>query len=104
MITVTEEAKEILRGYWYPEGTALRLDSVNRHQPDVEIHVRLGAGPPQGDDQIVKHEGEDLLRIASHVSEELNGGTIGLVETLEGTAVSVKPPPLPPNTPLMDGW
>ena len=104
MITVTEEAKEVLRGYECPEGTVLRLDSVvdGHHQHDG-FRVRMGAGPPQGDDQVVEHGGENLLCIARHVSEELNGGTVYVVETLEGPAVGVKPPPPPGAPPLTDG-
>ena len=103
MITVTEEAKEVLRGYECPEGTVLRLDSVNGHHQDDGFQVRMGAGRPQGDDQIVEHGGEELLRIARRVSEELNGGTVDLVETLEGPAVGLKPPPPPGAPPLTDG-
>ena len=103
MITVTKEAKEILRDYQCPEGTVLRLDSVNRHRQHDGFCVRLGAGLAKGDDQIVEHEGQPLLRIARHVSEELNGGTMDRVETLEGPAVGMRPPPPPDAPPLTDG-
>jgi len=65
---------------------------VNGHQPD-ELQVRLGAGRPKDNDQIIEHGGKDLLRIARSVSEELNGSTIDLVETLEGPALGIKPAP-----------
>ena len=65
---------------------------MNGHQPD-ELQVRLGAGRPKGNDQIIEHGGKDLLRIARSVSEELNGSTIDLVETLEGPALGIKPAP-----------
>ena len=103
MITVTEEAKEVLRGYECPEGTVLRLDSVNGHHQHDTFQVRIGAGWPQADDQLVEHEGKELLRIAGHVSEQLNGGTVDLVETLDGPAVGIKPPPPPGAPPLTDG-
>jgi hypothetical protein len=103
LITVTKEAKEILRDYQCPDGTVLRLDSVNRHRQHDEFCVRLGAGRAKDDDQIVEHEGRPLLRIARHVSEELNGGTMDRVETLEGLAVGIKPPPPPGAPPLTDG-
>ena len=102
MITVTKEAKDILRDYQCPEGTVLRLDSVNRHRQHDGFCVRLGAGRAKGDDQIVAHEGRPLLRIARHVSEELNGGTMDRVETLEGPAVGMRPPPPPGAPPLTD--
>lgn len=91
MITVTEEAKEALQDFERPEGTVLRLDPVEVDRPD-EFRVRLGAGEPRGDDQVVERDGEDLLRIARPVSEELNGSQIDLVETLEGPALGIKSP------------
>jgi hypothetical protein len=103
LITVTEEAKEILGGYEFPQGTVVRLDFVNGHQRQDQFCVRIGAGLPEDDDQIVEHRGEDLLRIARHVSEELNGSTVDRVETLDGPAVGLKSPPLPGNLPLTDG-
>ena len=39
MITVTDEAKEILEGYEFPEGTVLRLDSVSGHHRHDEFCV-----------------------------------------------------------------
>ena len=103
MITVTEEAKKILRGYECPEGTVLRLDSVDGNHRHDEFCVRIGTGLPQDDDQIVEHRGKYLLRIARHVSEELNGSTVDRVETLDGPAVGLKPPPLRGAPPLTDG-
>ena len=103
VITVTEEAKEILGGYDCPEGTVLRLDSVDGHNQHDGFHVRIGAGRIQVDDQIVEHEGKTLLCIARRVSEENNGGTVDLVETLEGPAVGMKPPPPLGAPQLTDG-
>ena len=103
MITVTEEAKEILQSYECPEGTVLRLDPVDGHHQHDGFHVRIGAGRAQVDDQIVEHEGKNLLCIARRVSEENNGGTVDVVETLEGPAVGMKPPPPPGAPPLTDG-
>ena len=103
MITVTEEAKEILRDYECPQGTVLRLDAVNGHHRPDEFCVRVGAGLPQHDDQIVEHRGKDLLRIARDVSEEFNGSTVERVETLDGPAVGLKPPPLAGHPLLTNG-
>lgn len=100
MITVTEEAREVLRDVERPEGTVLRLDPVNGHRPG-EIRVRLAVGAARIDDQVVEHEGDILLRISRSLSQELNGGFVDLVETLEGPAIGLKPPPEP--RPLPDG-
>jgi iron-sulfur cluster assembly protein len=101
MITVTEEAMELFRSIDNPDGTILRLDPVATDQVNDETQIRLGIGEPKSDDQVVQHEGEDLLRIARPVSEALNGSTIDLVETLEGPALGIKPPE--DNLPLTDG-
>lgn len=97
---MTEEAKEYIRCVERPQGTVLRLDPVNQQVPG-ETRVRLATGKPKGDDQVVEHEGEILLRIARPLSEELNGSSIDLVDTLEGPTVGIKPPPTP--GPLPDG-
>lgn len=101
MITVTEEAMELVRSIDNPDGTILRLDPVATDQVKDETQIRLGIGEPKSDDQVVQHDGEDLLRIARPVSEALNGSTIDLVETLEGPALGIKPPE--DNLPLTDG-
>lgn len=101
MITVTEEARELFQAIESPDGTILRLDAVATAQVNGETQIRLGIGEPKSDDQIVQHEGEDLLRIARPISEALNGSTIDLVETLEGPALGIKPPE--ENLPLTDG-
>jgi hypothetical protein len=102
LITVTEHAREVLRGYERPEGTALRLDRANGHGPDGLL-ARLGFGLPKGDDQVVvDREGEELLRIDRAVSEELNGSEIGVVSTLEGPSLDIREPtgtwPLPDDS------
>ncbi|HEY6750066.1 MAG TPA: hypothetical protein VI027_01925 [Rubrobacteraceae bacterium] len=84
MITVTEEARELFQEIDNLNGTVLRLDPVTTEELTGETQVRLGVGEPKDDDQVVQHEGEDLLCIARPVSEIFNGSTIDLVETLEG--------------------
>jgi hypothetical protein len=92
LITVTEHAKEVLRGYERPNGTALRLDPTNGDRPGTLL-ARLGFGSPKGDDQVVVDpEGEELLRIDRSVSEELNGSEIEVVSTLEGPSLDIKEP------------
>jgi hypothetical protein len=94
LITVTEHAREVLRGYEPPNGTALRLDPANNgHRPDGVL-ARLGFGKRRVDDQVVvDREGEELLRIDRSVSEELNGSEICVVTTLEGPSLDIKEPP-----------
>jgi Fe-S cluster assembly iron-binding protein IscA len=92
LITVTEHAREVLRGYQPPDGTALRLEPTNGHGLDG-VPVRLGFGEPKRDDQVVAdREGEELLRIDRSVSEELNGSEIDVVSTLEGPSLDIKEP------------
>jgi Fe-S cluster assembly iron-binding protein IscA len=92
LITVTEHAREVLRGYQRPDGTALRLEPTNGHGLEG-LPVRLGFGEPKRDDQVVAdREGEELLRIDRSVSEELNGSEIDVVSTLEGPSLDIKEP------------
>ena len=102
MITVTEHAREVLKSYECPEGTALRLDPANGHGSNGPL-ARLGFGFPKGDDQVVvDREGEELLRIDRAVSEELNGSEIAVVSTLEGPSLDIREPtgswPLPDDS------
>ena len=91
MISVTEEAKELFQGVERPEGTVLRLDPVT-DQASGETQIGLGAGEQQEDDQVVEHEGEDILYIAAPVSEALDGSTLDRVETPEGPGIGIAPP------------
>jgi iron-sulfur cluster assembly protein len=89
LITVTEEAKELFQNVEYPEGSVLRLDLVKEDQ------IGLAYGEPKEDDQVVEHEGENLLHIAGIVSQALDGSTIDKVETEEGTGFTITPPDNP---------
>ncbi|CAA9508264.1 MAG: hypothetical protein AVDCRST_MAG05-2869 [uncultured Rubrobacteraceae bacterium] len=91
MITVTEEAKELFTTVEHPEGTILRLDPVT-DESTGETQIGLSAGEPQGDDQVVEHDGVSLLHIAGPVSEALDGSTLNLVETPEGPALGLTTP------------
>ena len=102
MITVTEDARDLFREVDSPDGTVLRLDPVTAEGVTAETQVRLGIGEPKNDDQVVQHEGEDLLRIARPLSEALNGSAIDLVETLKGPALAIKPPDN--RLPMSDGY
>lgn len=99
MITVTEEAKRLFQNVEHPEGTVLRLDPVT-DQSTGQTQVGISAGEPRGDDQVVQHDGEDLLHIDASVSETLDGSVLNLVETPEGTGIGLTPPE---DGPLTDG-
>jgi iron-sulfur cluster assembly protein len=102
VITVTEDARDLFREVDNPDGTVLRLDPVTAEGVTAETQVRLGIGEPKNNDQVVQHEGEDLLRIARSLSEALNGSAIDLVETLKGPALAIKPPDN--RLPVSDGY
>ena len=91
MITVTDEAKELFTTVEHPEGTILRLDPVT-DESTGETQIGLSAGEPQGDDQVIEHDGVSLLHIADPVSEAFDGSTLNLVETPEGPAIGLTTP------------
>jgi len=92
LITITDHAREVLRGYEHPDGTALRLDPANGQEPGGLV-ARLAYGEPRTNDQVVVDDaGEELLRIDRSVSEELNGGEIEVVSTLEGPSLDIREP------------
>ena len=96
MITVTEEARELFTTVERPEGTILRLDPVT-DESTGETQIGLSAGEPQGDDQVIEHEGESLLHIAAPVSEALDGSTLNLVDTPEGPVLGIATPDAGPS-------
>jgi len=79
LITVTEEAKALISAKDTPEGTVLRLDPVNIVRATEEGRIGFAAGEPRDEDQIVEHEGEEVLRIAAPVSGLLSGSTMDVV-------------------------
>jgi iron-sulfur cluster assembly protein len=102
LITVTEEAMLLLSAFDMStldlaEGAVLRLDPVT--YDEVTGEITLGEG--KGDDQIVQHGGEQVLRIAGAVSQRLNGSTMDVVVEAqpEGTRMGIVPPD---SEPLMD--
>jgi iron-sulfur cluster assembly protein len=92
LIIVTEEAKALLGTIEHPEGTVLRLDPVAQDQSTEQITLSFAPGEPQGDDQIVEQEGEEVLRIAAPVSELLNGGTMDVMVQEEESDNGASPP------------
>jgi Fe-S cluster assembly iron-binding protein IscA len=91
MITITEEAKKLFTTVEHAEGTILRLDPVT-DESTGETQIGLFAGEPQGDDQVIEHDGVSLLHIAGPVSEALDGSTLNLMETPEGPALGLTTP------------
>ncbi|MBD0356060.1 MAG: hypothetical protein ICV57_02640, partial [Rubrobacter sp.] len=98
----TEEARDLFREVDNPDGTVLRLDPVPAEGVTADAQANLGIGEPKNNDQVVQHEGEDLLRIARPLSEAPNGSAIDLVETLEGPDLAIKPPDN--ELPMSDGY
>jgi iron-sulfur cluster assembly protein len=101
MITVTEEAKVLLKNMELerPEGAVLRLAPVYAHPENGEAQIGLRFGESSGDDQVVEHEERELLRIAWPVSEALNGSTLHLVQTPEGRGLGIELPKTEPPVP-----
>jgi len=83
----------------HPEGAVLRLDPVT-DQSTGRLGIGISIGEPKGDDQVVEHDGEDLLRIDACVSEKLDDSVLNLVETPEGAGIGLTPPG---DGPLTDG-
>ena len=97
MITVTEERRRGSKDGEHPEGTVLRLDPVT-DQSTGRLGIGISIDEPKGDDQVVEHDGEDLLRIDASVSETLDGSVPNLVETPGGTGIGLTPPEAGPLT------
>lgn len=91
MIEVTEEAKELFLEVERPEGAVLRLDPVV-DQSTGETQIGMSAGEMMDGDQVVEHDGEDLLYIAAPVSEALDGSTLDRVDTPEGPGIGITAP------------
>ncbi|MGH3087913.1 MAG: hypothetical protein ACRDSJ_11425 [Rubrobacteraceae bacterium] len=94
MIQVTEEAKELFQNVEHPEGTVLRLDPV-LDENTGQTQIGIAAGEPQDGDQVVDHDGEELLHIAAPVSEALDGSTLNVVDTPEGPGIGITTPDAP---------
>ena len=91
MIAVIEEAKELFLDVEHPEGTVLRLDPVV-DQNTGETQIGISAGEPQAGDQGIEQDGETLLHIAAPASEALDGSTLNVVETPEGSRIGITTP------------
>lgn len=81
---MTEEAKALIEAQEIPEGTVLRLDPVEADPdavtPDAEgVRIGFAPGEPEEGDQVIEHDGEQVLRISAPVSVLLSGSTIEVV-------------------------
>ena len=102
MIAVTEEAKELVRSVELPEGTVFRLDPVTDPTTGA-TQVGMSPGEPKFDDQVIEHEGEDVLCIAGPLSEALDGSTIRRVDTPDGPGIGISSGPEEPTSPSPNG-
>jgi iron-sulfur cluster assembly protein len=91
MIAVIEEAKELFLDVEHPEGTVLCLDPVV-DQNIGETQIGISAGEPQAGDQGIEQDMETLLHIAAPVREALDGSTLNVVETPEGSGIGITTP------------
>lgn len=94
MIVVTEAAKELFETVKHPVEQVLRLDIVGPQE------FGLTLGTPEPSDQVVKHDGNDVIHIASEISQAADGATLDRLDTPEGPTLTITPPPqeedLPP--------
>ena len=54
-----------------------------------ETQIGISAGEPQAGDQGIEQDGETLLHIAAPASEALDGSTLNVVETPEGSGIGI---------------
>lgn len=95
MIIVTEQAKDFFCGIQHPEDEVVRLDLAENNALNGrsgEKQVRVAAGEPRKDDQVVRRGGEEVLRISRAVSDAFDGCVMRRVETPEGVGFSIAPP------------
>jgi hypothetical protein len=86
MLTVTAPARELLRSIDTGGLQGLRLE------PAEDGGLGFMAGPPRPDDQVVEDAGQEVLRIAGGVSEQLDGHSLDRVDTAEGPGLAISSP------------
>jgi iron-sulfur cluster assembly protein len=86
MIMVTEAAKELFQSVDQPVGQVLRLDVVAPEE------FGLTLGEPQPSDQIVEHEGREVIHIAGEISQAADGATLDRLDTPQGPTLIFTPP------------
>ena len=86
MIVVTQTVKEMFQSVQQPEGQVLRLDVVGPQE------LGLTVGEPQPSDQVVKHDGREVIHIAGEISQAADGATLDQMDTPEGPTLIITPP------------
>ncbi len=90
MINVTDSAKQMFEQIGasteFPTGEVLRLDPVGEGQ------IGLGLGVPQASDQVVEHNGHEVVRVSQEISLAADGATLDRVDTPQGSALVIVPP------------
>jgi Fe-S cluster assembly iron-binding protein IscA len=94
MIMVTQAAKEMFQTVEQPEGQVLRLDVVGPQE------LGLTLGEPQPSDQVVEHDGREVIHIAGELSQAADGATLDRVDTPQGPALIITPPQERQSAPL----
>ena len=87
MLTVTEGAKQLLKGI------------LTSHSDDPEVAVRLSFNPPSEfgivldreaeGDQVVEHQGSKVLLVASELVPVVEGITLDVQDTPEGPKLTM---------------
>jgi Fe-S cluster assembly iron-binding protein IscA len=95
MVNVTDRAKTALKSALSRSveepGVGLRVE-VSEEGTCALFPDREKAG-----DQVIEHEGDVLLLIGEDASQPLDGATIDLAQTSEGTQLILTKPELPAN-------
>jgi len=87
MLTVTENAKQLLK------------ETLTAHSDDPGVGLRLSLNPPDEfgialdseaeGDQVVEHEGAKVLLVGSDLAPLVDGKTLDVEDTAEGTKLVI---------------
>ena len=86
MIMVTQAVKAMFESVQRPSGQVLRLDVVGPQE------LGLTVGEPQPSDQVVKHDGREVIHIAGEISQAADGATLDQIDTPQGPTLIITPP------------
>jgi hypothetical protein len=86
MIVVTQAAKEMFETVQRPPGQVLRLDLVGPQE------IGLMLGEPQPSDQVVEHDGHEVIHIAGEISQAADGAQLDQIDTPQGPTLIITPP------------